>query len=376
MNDSPLFSESRDFKIIVETYNKHFLHKEKVDKIEEMDYLPFKAPVNLKTPQERYMYYEYYGMDPNDVPEEPEAILFGRLVTHGQRDLIPKLSLKTRKFIGNTSMDPALSLLMANQGAVKSGDIVFDPFVGTGSLLVAAAQFGAYGYGSDIDYLMLHGKTRPSRIQQKTRAADESVRSNFKQYGIEHQYLDVFVADSSKPYWRPDFQFDAIITDPPYGIRESTERVQTNKDKPQQLVDNEALQHYPQTCSYDLFSLVGDLLGFAARHLTIDGRLVFWMPFYRADYKESLIPQHECLRLVANSEQVLSTYVCRRLLTYEKVKVPQAEEESQGSTSERYEFDFRERYFKPTVLTRKERRQIKYETNLARKRPEPDSTSS
>lgn len=64
-------------------------------------------------------------------------------------------------------MDPQLSLLMANQARVECGDLVFDPFVGSGSLLVAAAQFGAYIVGSDIDYLMLHGKTRPSRINQK-----------------------------------------------------------------------------------------------------------------------------------------------------------------------------------------------------------------
>lgn len=39
-------------------------------------------------------------------------------------------------------MDPTLSLLMANQALVKSGDLVFDPFVGSGSLLVAAAKSG------------------------------------------------------------------------------------------------------------------------------------------------------------------------------------------------------------------------------------------
>lgn len=39
-------------------------------------------------------------------------------------------------------MDPTLSLLMANQAMVKRGDLVYDPFVGTGSLLVAAAKFG------------------------------------------------------------------------------------------------------------------------------------------------------------------------------------------------------------------------------------------
>lgn len=160
MQNSKYFEATSDFKIIVETYNKHFLHKEKVDKIETMDYLPFTAPVNLKTPKERYMYYEYYGMDPNDVPEEPEAILFGRFICNGQRDLIQKISLKTRKFIGNTSMDPGLSILMANQCAIRPGDLVFDPFVGTGSLLLTAAFFGAFVFGSDIDYLMLHGKTR------------------------------------------------------------------------------------------------------------------------------------------------------------------------------------------------------------------------
>lgn len=75
--------------------------------------------------------------------------------------------MKSRKFIGNTSMDAQLSLLMANQAQVKDGDLVLDPFVGSGSLLVAAAQFGGYVFGTDIDYLMLHGRTRPSRISQK-----------------------------------------------------------------------------------------------------------------------------------------------------------------------------------------------------------------
>lgn len=64
-------------------------------------------------------------------------------------------------------MDPQLSLLMANQAKIKEGDLVLDPFVGSGSLLVAAAQFGGYVLGGDIDYLMLHAKTRPSRIKQK-----------------------------------------------------------------------------------------------------------------------------------------------------------------------------------------------------------------
>lgn len=82
---------------------------------------------------------------------------------NGQRKLASKTSLKTRKFIGNTSMDPLLSLLMVNLAAIKEYDIILDPFVGTGSILVAAAAIGGQVLGSDIDYLMLHGKTKPTK---------------------------------------------------------------------------------------------------------------------------------------------------------------------------------------------------------------------
>ena len=34
---------------------------------------------------------------------------------------------------------------------VRPGSLVFDPFVGTGSILVAAAHYGAHTMGADID---------------------------------------------------------------------------------------------------------------------------------------------------------------------------------------------------------------------------------
>lgn len=64
-------------------------------------------------------------------------------------------------------MDPQLSIIMSNQAQVKNGDVVLDPFVGTGSLLIPASMFGGYTLGTDIDFLMLHARTRPSRISQK-----------------------------------------------------------------------------------------------------------------------------------------------------------------------------------------------------------------
>ena len=75
---------------------------------------------------------EDYGDDPNNAPQEPLRIFFGRLIGHGQRSLISRYAVRDRHFIGNTSMDAQLSLIMANQAKVSSGDFVFDPFAGTG----------------------------------------------------------------------------------------------------------------------------------------------------------------------------------------------------------------------------------------------------
>ena len=54
----------------------------------------------------------------------------------------------------------------------------------------------------------------------------------------------------------------------------------------------------------------------------------FILNFFRELYTEENIPKHSCLQLVANSEQVLSAYVSRRLLTYEKTSCPNGPEVS------------------------------------------------
>ena len=148
-------------------------------------------------------------------------------------------------------MDPTLALLMANLATVKIGSMVLDPFVGTGSLLLAAAEFGGYVAGSDIDYLTLHARTRPSRKGQKKRAEDESMVANFDQYGLTDRYLGVIASDFSICPLRDVPWLDCIITDPPYGIREGTTKVGTDKDYSNSSIPEELLsQHYPQKVSY------------------------------------------------------------------------------------------------------------------------------
>ena len=45
---------------------------------------------------------------------------------------------------------------------------------------MAASHFGGYVLGSDIDFLMLHGKTRPTRMQRKvnTLSAHSNIKGN------------------------------------------------------------------------------------------------------------------------------------------------------------------------------------------------------
>jgi tRNA (guanine10-N2)-methyltransferase len=55
-------------------------------------------------------------------------------------------------------MDPILAFIMSNMAHVKKHDLIFDPFVGTGSLLVGAAHYGAHVLGADLDYNVIHSK--------------------------------------------------------------------------------------------------------------------------------------------------------------------------------------------------------------------------
>jgi tRNA (guanine10-N2)-methyltransferase len=228
-------------------------------------------------------------------------------------------------------MDPLLSLVMANMGQVKSNFLVYDPFVGTGSLLVGAAHFGAHVLGADLDFNMIHARGKmnlilikawivfksheenfflglSSRMGQKYRSKDENIYNNLRQYGLENKYIDILIADFSTRYLNEKFKFEAIITDPPYGIREKAKKIGKKSSKKNltegikeskidqndlevnfetslklDLVDNNSnniLKRIPQHTKYMLSEIFIDLVKFAAKHLVTSGRLVFWIPIY------------------------------------------------------------------------------------------------
>ncbi|XP_025415835.1 tRNA (guanine(10)-N2)-methyltransferase homolog isoform X2 [Sipha flava] len=351
--------KSKSFKVDVDLFCNSQTQEEKLERIESFSYMPFQGHVNLKNPDVIFQFIEYYGLDPNTAPEYPTRAFFGRVVAESGRTLIHELSLKKRTFIGNTSMDPQLSLLMANLGKVSNGDLVLDPFVGSGSLLVAAAKFGGYVIGTDIDYLMLHGRTRPTRKQTRHIARkDESIEANMIQYSCVDKYIDVIVADSALPFWHNDVEFDCILADPPYGIREPTERIGSKESLP--IVKKEGSPvHFPSKVEYGLNEIIKDLMRFSSKHLKLKGRLLFWVPVFREDYEETHMPRHSCFKLIGNCEQVLTTFTARRLLVFEKIKIPQDSDECSCTIPS--SSTFREKYFthgNENRLTRKQKKAI------------------
>uniref|UniRef100_A0A3P9LEE7 tRNA (guanine(10)-N(2))-methyltransferase TRMT11 n=1 Tax=Oryzias latipes TaxID=8090 RepID=A0A3P9LEE7_ORYLA len=320
---SPFMHKDSTYRINVYTFNKTLQFQDRIKKIDALDYLPFEGTVSLKTPQHIFCLLEDYGTDPNNIPEHPNYIYFGRWIADGQRELIRTHSVKNRHFIGNTSMDAGLSLIMTNHAKVKENDLIFDPFVGTGSLLVACSHFGAYVCGTDIDYNTIHGKGRSSRKNQKWRGPDENIRANLRQYGTEKMFVDVMVSDASKPVWRNAALFDAIITDPPYGIRESTRKTGSYKENTKLPDCTYVESHVPVSQAYHLSDIFTDLLNFSAHHLVLGGRLVYWLPIYRPEYCDEMVPVHPCLQIISNCEQTLSSQTSRRLITMEKVKEPE-----------------------------------------------------
>ncbi|XP_015089057.1 tRNA (guanine(10)-N2)-methyltransferase homolog [Solanum pennellii] len=314
----PYLTSDSTFKIAVETFGKVISFEEQTERIRSLSYIPFKGRVNLKNPYHTFWLIETDDYDSNNglPPISGKRIFFGREIGTADRKLLPTYQLKSRTYLGPTAMDAEMAFLMANQAQVKSGKLVYDPFVGTGSILVAAAHYGAVTLGADIDI----------RVVRDGRGPDCNVWSNFKQYGLPMP-IGLLRADNNLPPWRSGLNevFDAIICDPPYGVRAGGRKSGGRKllkgvIGPYTVPDDKRTGHIPSTAPYSLVECVHDLLDLAAKMLVIGGRLVYFYPVLREDESiETTFPEHPCFKLVAISEQLLSYRYSRVLLTMVKI---------------------------------------------------------
>lgn len=200
---------TQSFKFDIESYQGKHTQEKQREIVDSFSFLDLQGIVKMKKPDLQFKILEDWAEDAS----APKRIFIGRLLEFGNRAIIDRYDVKKRHYIGNTTMDAELSLITANFAHAAPGKMIYDPFAGTGSFLITCSHFGAMTFGSDIDGRALRGKK------------DRSLLSNFHKYGLVSQFGDTFVSDLTNTPLRevPGLNkrvFDAIVCDPPYGVRE------------------------------------------------------------------------------------------------------------------------------------------------------------
>lgn len=123
--------------------------------------------------------------------------------------------VKNLRFIGRTSMNVEDAVLTANLCNVRSNMVVYDPCVGSGTLLLVPAMKGAYVVGSDIDWWEMVGScVQKGRCRTKLRGT--SIHSNFHAFCVSHRFLGAMQGDLVQHFVS---EVDRVLVDIPYGRR-------------------------------------------------------------------------------------------------------------------------------------------------------------
>lgn len=124
-----------------------------------------------------------------------------------------KFNVPSLPFMGRTSMNVEDSALMTNLCEIKPGMIVYDPCVGSGTLLLHSASRGCFVIGSDLNYKEL----TKGIVEGRT-----SINDNFKFL----PFLGGVLADLANT---PILYADRILADVPYGKRISLKGESVNE---------------------------------------------------------------------------------------------------------------------------------------------------
>lgn len=145
--------------------------------------------VNLKKPQKTF-----FGTITNN------SFLFGLKL--GEISPTPFMQRRPRKrpFFHPSAMPAKLARCMVNLARPKKGDLLLDPFCGSGSFLIEAGLLGCRVLGFDAKKHMVQGSLQNLRF-------------------LNIEYEGLAVADAKR---LPLMEVDCIVTDPPYGRSAST----------------------------------------------------------------------------------------------------------------------------------------------------------
>lgn len=329
--------KNTSFKFDIIGYQGKKSNEDKIKMIERFQYLEFEGKIKMKNPDETFTILEHYL---EEVPI-PIKYFFGRQIQLSARSngVVEKYDLKKRNYIGTTTFEAELSLVTCNLALVDKGHLMYDPFAGTGSFLVAGGFFGALTIGSDIDGRLIKGKGK------------NTISANFKQYNTSLNFLDVLTMDFTHNSLRDGLTIDSIVCDPPYGIREGLKIL--GAKNPERFKGKENVEingmkawlkkdYIPTKKPYSLDNLLYDLLEFASERLPAGGRLAFWMPTANDNFVPTIIPQHKNFELKYHLNQEFNKW-SRRLLVYINHGSEYNGEDNRAATSLP---EFREKYFR------------------------------
>jgi len=142
----------------------------------------------------------FFGVLTND------RLVFGIKLTEIKPKTFSERRPRKKPFFHPSAMPSKLARCMVNLARAKSGELVLDPFCGTGSVMVEAALIGCRVLGFDVQRRMAVG-----------------CRKNLEHFSVEPEGL--VIADARK---LPLTQINCLVTDPPYG-RSATTMKSTTK---------------------------------------------------------------------------------------------------------------------------------------------------
>jgi Putative RNA methylase family UPF0020 len=152
--------------------------------------------------------------------EDSVKVLARRLVS-GARVLVSSLNPNTRICITNTPLCPVASFTMCNVARIRSHTTILDPYGGSCATLLAAAM---------IDPSC---RTVGIEIAHNGMVCRDDIRKDFASRNLIEPAA-LICGDSSDARIRAQARaaignapFDCIVTDPPYGIRESTGSIES-----------------------------------------------------------------------------------------------------------------------------------------------------
>lgn len=154
--------------------------------------------------------YIFDGLQRNQI----DVKVLARRVATGAR--VSVINPNTRICVTNTPLCPVAAFTMCNVAQIKRATAILDPFCGSGAILLAAAM------------IVPSSRTVGIEIAHDGIVCRDDIREDFRARHLT-QPAALVLGDSSHSRVRAhareaigNVPFDSILTDPPYGIREST----------------------------------------------------------------------------------------------------------------------------------------------------------